>query len=76
MAFWSAIGPVAKLIDTVASWALDEEGLGEWKKRREGDKLAAEFQRAHKEWRKWPNQENKKVRDEALAALNRWSDAP
>lgn len=76
MAFWGSVGPIAKLADTVLSWVLDEDGMGEWKKKREGDKLAKAFQVAHKEWRRWPTPENKKVRDDALAALTRWSDAP
>lgn len=70
------VGLVAKAVDTVLSWVLDENGMGEWNKRREGNRLAAAFQSAHREWRLLPTPDNKRKRDDALAALTRWSDAP
>lgn len=70
------VGLVAKAVDTVLSFVLDENGLGEWRKRREGNRLAADFQAAHRQWRRLPTPDNKRKRDEALAALARWSDAP
>ena len=30
-----AVGAIAKLADTVASWLMSEDGYGEWKKRRQ-----------------------------------------
>lgn len=70
------VGLVAKAIDTVMSWVLDENGMGEWRKRREGDRLSAAFTRAHADWRRLPTPDNKRKRDEALADLSRWADAP
>lgn len=70
------VGAVAKAIDTVMSWILDENGMGEWRKRREGNRLERDFALAHEAWRKNPTPENRKVRRDALAALERWADAP
>jgi hypothetical protein len=69
------VGLVAKAVDTIMSWVLDEQGMGEWRKRREGDKLEAAFRAAYREWRRAPTAENRRKRDEALATLRRWADA-
>lgn len=70
------VGLVAKAFDTVMSWVLDENGMGEWRKRREGDRLSAAFKAAHAAWRRLPTPDNKRKRDDAREALIRWSDAP
>lgn len=75
MPFLSIIERILELANKVTGFALDENGLAAWKKRREGTALSAEFQKAHNAWVKNPTLETKGRRDEALAALTRWSDA-
>lgn len=65
-----------KLVHRGIDLFVNEDQLPEIRNRREGDRLEKAFRQAHREWRRSPTPENKKVRDEALAALNRWSDRP
>jgi hypothetical protein len=62
--------------EIVAGWVLDENGLTEFKKRLESNRLSSAFKKAHAEWRRLPTPDNKRKRDDALAVLTRWSDAP
>jgi hypothetical protein len=70
------VGLVAGLIHRLVSLFVNEHELPEILHRRTGDKLAAEAQATYKAWRKHPTAETRMKRDEALAALVRWSNTP
>lgn len=70
------VGFVASLIHRIIDLVVDEDQLPEILKQREGNRLSKAFQDAHREWRRFPTADSKRKRDEALAALTRWADAP